>query len=197
MPAMPMFFFGQCSTRVPSDRRGGGGGLGRVQEEIIYLPSGRVVHCYSFKLMTSPGIVFSTQCIIFQFHEKETPVPSNVNRSKEHWKIGIKSSLERNENKKKKSPVRKMSCNVKTYLPYLNYTLSPLHSEPFPYVSKAFQFVRWTHTRISPPRRLLSFHWYYVLTYRLKTFISLCWIAPRKGSIQSSIPETQIRTSKV
>ena len=84
MPAMPMFFFGQCSTRVPSDRRGGGGGgLGRVQEEIIYLPSGRVVHCYSFKLMTSPGIVFSTQCIIFQFHEKETPVPSNVNRSKE------------------------------------------------------------------------------------------------------------------
>ena len=72
-----MFFFGQCSTRVPSDRRGEGG-LGRVQEEIIYLPSGRVVHCYSFKLMTSPGIVFSTQCIIFQFHEKETPVPSNI-----------------------------------------------------------------------------------------------------------------------
>lgn len=42
-----------------------------------------------------------------------------------------------------------MSRNVKTYLPYLNYTLSPLHSillsplhsEPFPYVSKAFQFL--------------------------------------------------------
>lgn len=66
----------------------GGGGVrgvgGGVQEEIIYLPTGRVVHCYSFKLLTSPGIVFSTQCIIFQFHEKETPVPSNVNRSKEH-----------------------------------------------------------------------------------------------------------------
>lgn len=48
-----------------------------------------------------------------------------------------------------------MSRNVKTYLPYSNYTLSPLHSillfplhslsplhsEPFPYVSKAFQFL--------------------------------------------------------
>ena len=51
------------------------------------------------------------------------------------------------ETKKKKTPVPKMSRNLKTYLPYLNYTpfplhsLSPLHSEPFPYVSKAFQFV--------------------------------------------------------
>ena len=58
---------------------GGGGGEIGVQEETIYLPWSGVVHCY--KLMTSPGFIFSTQCIIFQFHEKETPVPSNVNRS--------------------------------------------------------------------------------------------------------------------
>ena len=81
MPAMPVFFF-LASVVHGSLLIGGGGGLGGVLEKIIYLPSGRVVHCY--KLMTSPGFIFSTQCIIFQFHEKETPVPSNVNRSKEH-----------------------------------------------------------------------------------------------------------------
>ena len=75
MPAMPMFFFGQCSTLIPSDRGKGEG----VQEETIYLPWRRVVHCY--KLMTSPDFIFSIQCIIFQFHEKETLVPSKVNRS--------------------------------------------------------------------------------------------------------------------
>ena len=61
MPAMPMFFF--LASVVHGSLLiggGGGGGVGRVQEEIIYLPSGRVVHCYSFKLMTSPGIVFSS-----------------------------------------------------------------------------------------------------------------------------------------
>ena len=67
-------------------------------------PSGRVVHCYNFKLMTSPGIIFSTQCIIFQFHEKERPVPSNVNRSQEH------RFLEGNEKKKKTLPFGK--CHV-------------------------------------------------------------------------------------
>ena len=105
MPAMPMFFFGQCSTRVPSDRRGvgEGGGVGGLQEEIIYLPSGRVVHCYSFKLMTSPGIIFSTQCIIFQFHEKETPVPS---RTLKNW--NQKLLVEKRE--KKNLPFRK--CHV-------------------------------------------------------------------------------------
>ena len=77
---------------------------GEFQDEIIYLPSGRVVHCYNFKLMTSPGIIFSTQCIIFQFHEKERPVPSNVNRSQEH------RFLEGNEKKKKTLPFGK--CHV-------------------------------------------------------------------------------------
>ena len=86
MPAIPMFFLASVvhGSLLIGGGGGGVGGLGGGQEEIIYLPTGRVVHCYSFKLLTSPGIVFSTQCIIFQFHEKETPVPSNVNRSKEH-----------------------------------------------------------------------------------------------------------------
>lgn len=99
------------------------------QDEIIYLPSGRVVHCYNFKLMTSPGIIFSTQCIIFQFHEKERPVPSNVNRSQEH------RFLEGNEKKKKLSPSENVMSCKKIFALFKLYTFS----SPFRAFSLRFQ----------------------------------------------------------
>ena len=123
--------------------------------------------------------------LFFSFMKKKDPYlqTSIDHKNIDSWRETKKKKLSPSENV--------MSCK-KIFALFKLYTFSsPFRAFSLRFQSFSDEPIRGSH---HPD---VSFHWYYVLTYRLKTFISLCWIAPRKGSIQSSIPETQIRTWKV
>ena len=131
------FFFGQCSTRVPSDRGGGGGGVGGGGEGISRMKlfiyrRGEWSTAIILSWWHPLELFLVRSALFFSFMKKKDPY---LQTSIDHKNI----DSWRETKKKKNSPLRKMSCHVKRYLPYLNYTLSPLHSEPFPYVFRAFQ----------------------------------------------------------
>ena len=134
MPAMPMVFFGQCSTRVPSDRGRGGSRM----ELFIYL-RGEWSTAIILSWWHPPELFLVRSALFFSFMKKKDPYLQTSIDRKNIKKLESKASWRETKKNKKNSPLRKMSSNVKIYLPYLNYTLSPLHSEPFPYVFRAFQ----------------------------------------------------------
>ena len=107
MPAIPMFFLASVVHGSLLIGGGGGlGGLGAVQEEIIYLPTGRVVHCYSFKLLTSLGLFLVLSALFFSFMKKKHPYlqtsidQKNIEKleSKAPWRETKKQKISRSEN---------------------------------------------------------------------------------------------------